>query len=170
MFLLCLTSTAKISAHNIDKEKQDFLVYSLSVQWIVSIIQIYRPWTPRRTSWRIVNKKNWRENEAYRNFGKRFDWSFEIKRHLVMAAPIGETIWLVNGFTRHIIMTAPFAVTAPSSVQNLMSNSSRQFDGKSRSLDDRDYTVNCSDINPLCKTEAWKLVFKIFTQFTIFIP
>ena len=36
-------------------------------------------------------------------------------------------------------MAAPIAVTAPSSVQNLKKSSSRRFDGKSRSLDDRDY-------------------------------
>ena len=36
-------------------------------------------------------------------------------------------------------MAAPFAETAPSSVQKLMNSSSRRFDGKSRSLDDRDY-------------------------------
>ena len=36
-------------------------------------------------------------------------------------------------------MAAPFAVTAPSSVQNLMNSSSRRFDTKLRSLDDRDY-------------------------------
>ena len=102
--------------------------------WIVSIIQTYRPWTPRRTSGRIINKKIWRESEAYRNFGKRFDWSLAIKRHIVMSAPIVETIWLVNGFKRHIVMTAPLAVTVPSSVHNLMKNSSRRFVGKSRSL------------------------------------
>ena len=56
-----------------------------------------------------------------------------------MAAPIVETIWLVNGFKRHIVMAAPIAVTAHSSVQNLKKSSSRRFDGKSRSLDDRDY-------------------------------
>ena len=55
-----------------------------------------------------------------------------------MAASYVETIWLVNGFKRDIVMDAPFAVTAPSSVQNLMNSSSRRFDGKSRSLDDRD--------------------------------
>ena len=65
---------------------------------LVSIIQTHRPWTPRRTSGRIVNKKNWRESEAYRNFGKRFDWSLAIKRHIVMASPL--------------------AVTAPSSVHH----------------------------------------------------
>ena len=64
---------------------------------VVSIIQTYRPWTPRRTSGRIVNKRIWRESEAYRNFGKRFDWSLAIKRHFVTAAPIVETISLVNG-------------------------------------------------------------------------
>ena len=53
-----------------------------------------------------------------------------------MAGPIVETIWLVNGFLRHI---APIAVIAPSSVQNLMNSSSRRLDGKSRSLDVRDY-------------------------------
>ena len=37
-----------------------------------------------------------------------------------MAAPIVEMIWLVNGFKRHIVMAAPLAVTAPSSIQNLM--------------------------------------------------
>ena len=56
-----------------------------------------------------------------------------------MAAPIVETIWLVNGFQRHIVMAAPIAVTAPSSVQNLKKSSSRRFDGKSMSLGDRDY-------------------------------
>ena len=75
---------------------------------------------------------------AYRNFGKRFDWSLAIKRQIVMAAPIVETIWLVNGFKRHIVMAAPIAVTAPSCVQNLKKSSSRRFDGKSMSLDDRD--------------------------------
>ena len=57
-----------------------------------------------------------------------------------MAAPVVETISLVNGFKRHIVMAAPFPVTMPSSVQNLTKSSSRRFDGKSRSLDDRDYT------------------------------
>ena len=56
-----------------------------------------------------------------------------------MAGPIVETIWLVNGFLRHIVMAAPIAVIAPSSVQNLMNSSSRRLDGKSRSLDVRDY-------------------------------
>ena len=36
-------------------------------------------------------------------------------------------------------MAAPIAVTAHSSVQNLKKSSSRRFDGKSMSLDDRDY-------------------------------
>ena len=54
-----------------------------------------------------------------------------------MAAPIVETIWLVNDFKRHIVI----AVTAPSSVQNLMNSSSRRFNGKSRSLDDQDYRM-----------------------------
>ena len=58
-----------------------------------------------------------------------------------MAAPIVETISLVNAFKRHIVMAAPFPVTMPSSVQNLMKSSSRRFDGKSRSLDDRDYNL-----------------------------
>ena len=58
-----------------------------------------------------------------------------------MAAPIVETIWLVNGFKRHIVMAGPLAVTAPSSVQKLINSSSRRFDGKSRSLDDRDYAI-----------------------------
>ena len=49
-----------------------------------------------------------RESEAYRNFGKRFDWSLAIKRHIVLAAPIVETISLVNGFKRHIVMAALF--------------------------------------------------------------
>ena len=48
-----------------------------------------------------------------------------------MAAPLVETIWLVNGFKRHIVMAAPIAVTAPSSVQNLKKSSLRRFDGKS---------------------------------------
>ena len=56
-----------------------------------------------------------------------------------MAAPIVETVWLVNGFKSHIVMAAPFEETAPSSVQNLINSSSRRFDGKSMSLDDRDY-------------------------------
>ena len=94
---------------------------------IVSIIQIYRPWTPRRTSGRIVHKKNWRESEAYRNFDKRFDWSLAIKRHIVMAAPL--------------------KVTAPSGLQNSMKSSSRRFDGKSRSLDDRVLCFDCDDEN-----------------------
>ena len=64
-----------------------------------------------------------------------------------MAAPIVETIGLVNGFIRHIVMAAPLAVTAPSSLQNLMKSSSRQFDGKSRSLDDRDYKLSQNSIN-----------------------
>ena len=59
-----------------------------------------------------------------------------------MAAPIVETISLVNGFKRHIVMAAPFPDTMPSSVQNLLKSSSRRFDGKSRSLDDRDYSNN----------------------------
>ena len=103
---------------------------------VVLIIQTYRPWTPRQTSGWIVNKKIWRESKVYRNFRKRFDWSLVITRHIVMAGPIVETIWLVNGFLRHI---APIAVIAPSSVQNLMNSSSRRLDGKSRSLDVRDY-------------------------------
>ena len=56
-----------------------------------------------------------------------------------MAASLDETIWLVNGFKCHIVMAAPLAVTTPSSVQNLMKSLSRRFDGKLRSLDDRDY-------------------------------
>ena len=55
-----------------------------------------------------------------------------------MAAPLSETIWLVSGFKRHIVTAAYLSITAPSSVQNLMNSSSRRFDGKSRSLDDRD--------------------------------
>ena len=116
----------------------DFFMQLITHKDVVSIIQTYRPWTPRRTSGRIVHKKIWHESEAYRNFGKRFDWSLAIKRHIVMAAPIVETIWLVNGFIRHIVMAAPLAVTAPYSLQNLMKSSSRRFDGKSGSLDDRD--------------------------------
>ena len=40
-----------------------------------------------------------------------------------MAVPIVETIWLVNGFQRHIIVAAPLAVTAPSMscAQDIMS-------------------------------------------------
>ena len=57
-----------------------------------------------------------------------------------MAAPIVEMIGLVNGFKRHIVIAAPLSVTAPSSVQNLM-KFKRRFDGKSRSLDDRDYVM-----------------------------
>ena len=57
-----------------------------------------------------------------------------------MTAPIVETIWLVNGFKPHIVMVAPFEVTALSSLQNLMNSSSRYdgIDAKSRSLDDQD--------------------------------
>ena len=44
-----------------------------------------------------------------------------------MAAPIVETIWLVNGFKRHIEMAEPFAVNAPSSDQNLKNSSSRRL-------------------------------------------
>ena len=99
----------------------DFLSYCPSPKHalaLVSIIQTYRPWTPRRTSGRVINKKIWRESEAYRNFCKWFDWSLAIKHHIVMAAPIVETIWLVNGCKCHIAMAAPFPVTARSSVQN----------------------------------------------------
>ena len=53
-----------------------------------------------------------------------------------MAAQIVETIWMVIGFKRYIVMAAPFEVTGPSSVQNLIKTSSRQFDGKSGSLED----------------------------------
>ena len=119
----------------------------LSVHLLILIIQTYRPWTPRRMSGIFVNIKIWREREAYRNFSKWFDWSMAIKSHIVMAAPIVETIWLVNGFKRHIVMAAPFAVTAPSSVQNLINSSSRWFDGKSRSLDDRDYPSVCPSVH-----------------------
>ena len=42
-----------------------------------------------------------------------------------MATPIVETIGLVIGLKRHSIMAAPFALTLPSSVQNLMNTSSR---------------------------------------------
>ena len=62
---------------------------------------------------RIVNKKILRESEAYRNFGKRFDWSLAIKRHIVMAAPMVERISLVNGFKRHIVMAASFPHSVP---------------------------------------------------------
>ena len=57
-----------------------------------------------------------------------------------MAALRVETIWLVFGFKRHIVMAAPIVVNVPSSFQNLLhvGTSSRRFDGKSRSLDDRD--------------------------------
>ena len=41
-----------------------------------------------------------------------------------MAAPIVETIWLVNWFKCHIVMAAPLAVTVPYSVQYLMNSSS----------------------------------------------
>ena len=61
----------------------------------------------RRTFGLFVNKTNWRESEAYRNFGKRFDWSLAIKRHFVMAAPKVETIWLVNGFKRPAQLPRP---------------------------------------------------------------
>ena len=114
------------------------------MSYVVSIIQTYRPWTPSRTSGWIVYKKIWRECEAYRKFGKRFDWSLAIKRQIVMAAPIVETFWLVNGFKFHIVMAAPLAVTAPSSVQNWRNSS---CDGKSTGLDDRDYSWN--------KREQW---------------
>ena len=40
-----------------------------------------------------------------------------------MAALIVETIWLVNGLKRHIVMAAPLTITAPSSVQSLMKSS-----------------------------------------------
>ena len=64
-------------------------------------------------------------------------------RYLAHASPtnISEILYkliMVNGFKRHIVIAAPLAVTTPSSVQNLMKSSSRRFDGKSRSLDDRD--------------------------------
>ena len=45
-------------------------------------------------------------------------------------------LWEGQG-TRLIVMVAPIAVTALASVQNLMKSSSRRFDDKSRSLDDR---------------------------------
>ena len=90
-----------------------------AIIFIVSIIQTCRPWTTRRTSGRIVNKKIWRESEAYWNFGKLFDWPLAIKRHIVMATHLG--------------------VIATSSVHHLMKSSSRRLDGKSRTLDDRDY-------------------------------
>ena len=122
-----------------------FYIWRIYHYDLVSVIQTYRPWTPRRTSGLIVNQKIWHESDAYRNFGKRFDWSLAIKRHIVMAAPIVETILLVNGFKRLIVMTAPFAITAPSCVQNLMNSSSRRFDGKSMSLDDRDYIETWND-------------------------
>ena len=61
-----------------------------------------------------------------------------MKSHIVMAAPIVETIRLVSGFKRHFVMVAPLAVTAPSSIQNSMNSSSRPCDGKLRSLDDPD--------------------------------
>ena len=70
-----------------------------------------------------------------------------------MAAPIVETNCLVNGFKRHIVMAAPFTITAPSSVQNLMNSSSRQFDGKSRSRDDWDYIAILNVPN----TDKWSL-------------
>ena len=117
---------------------------------LVSIIQTHRPWTPRRTSGWIFNKKIWRKSEAYRNLGKRFDLSLAIKRQIVMAAPIVETIWLVNGFKSHIVIAASFTITPPSSVQNLMKSSSRRIDGKSRSLD-RDYVYICM-IQTISKT------------------
>ena len=56
-----------------------------------------------------------------------------------MAAPIVETIWLVNGFNSLSVMAAPIAVTAPSSEQNLMNSSSKRFDGRSKSPDNRNY-------------------------------
>ena len=51
-------------------------------------------------------------------------------------------------------MAAPIAVTAPSCVQNLKKSSSRRFDGKSMSLDDRDYT-ECS-LNSGCACVIYK--------------
>ena len=99
-------------------------LYFMCKGWTKLLIKpmgnIYMKVSCKRKSGRIVNKKIWCESEAYRNFGKRFDWSLAIKRHIVMAAPIVEMIWLVNGFKRHIVMAALFPVTAPSSVQNLM--------------------------------------------------
>ena len=104
-----------------------FTMGGLSGLSIVSIIQTYRPWTPRRMSGWIVNKKIWRESQAHRNFGKWFDWSLALKRHIVMAAPC--------------------TVTAPSSNQNLMNSSSRRLDGKLRSLDDWDYQMEMRKYN-----------------------
>ena len=94
--LFCNNSILIVTSHLIGY--RHLIIFMLPLKKVVSIIQTYRPWTPRRTSGRIVHKKNWRESEAYRNFGKRFDWSLAIKRHIVMAAPIVETIWFVNGF------------------------------------------------------------------------
>ena len=59
---------------------------------IVLMFQTYRPWNT------TTNEKIRCETEAYRNFGKQFHSSLAIKRHIVMAAPIVETISLVNGF------------------------------------------------------------------------
>ena len=36
-----------------------------------------------------------------------------MKRHIVMAAHIVETIWLVNGFKRNITMAAPSQLQRP---------------------------------------------------------
>ena len=109
-------------------ENETHIVHITGWLHVVSIIQTYRPWTPRRMSGQIVNKKIWRKSEAYRNFSKWFDWSLAIKRHIVMAAPLVETIWLVNGFKRHVVMASTLAVTAPSSFQNLIIKRVRQDD------------------------------------------
>ena len=53
-------------------------------------------------------------------------------------------------------MAAPLAVTAPSSLQNSMKSSSRRFDGKSRSLDDRDYIISEKNYQ-IFNREYWDL-------------
>ena len=53
---------------------------------IVLMFQTYRPWNT------TTNEKIRCETEAYRNFGKQFHSSLAIKRHILMAAPIVETI------------------------------------------------------------------------------
>ena len=51
-------------------------------------------------------------------------------------------------------MDAPFALTAPSSVQNSMKSSSRQFNSKSMSLDDRDYILLMDSIIAATKVKV----------------
>ena len=65
-------------------------------------------------------------------------------------------IWFVIDIKRHIVMAAPFPHTAPSSVKNLIHTSSKRFDVKQRSLDDRSCPSIKTDLMVNIGKFCWK--------------